>query len=636
MVQTVSASTNQDLSLLLMKIQQQLTELESLLPASLSTSVAPKITTQPVNQTVVDGQTATFNVVASGTTPLTYQWKKNEVVISGATSDSYTTPVTVVSDNNAKFTVTVSNGAGSITSAEATLEVHPVAPSITTQPANQTVIVGAAASFAVVASGTSPLNYQWKKNGADISGATLSSYTTGTTTVSDNNSKFTVVVSNSAGKADSSPATLTVTVSAKSSTSSTPSTSSISTPSATPTTSPSASGSTTTSTKAQSTSTNTTTTPTSTSMLPSTSGSATTSVVTQPTSTNITSTDTTTTPSSDATLSDLTVDGVTLPDFSQDQFVYLVTLPSGTTNIPIVAAAANDSNAMVTVSQAQNIASVDTGIGADSQALVSVIAQDGNTQEDYAVVFYAQPVAPSVDLLNVGDTTQTTDQSQSTDTSALPTDTAAATTPDLTLQDLTVDGKTVDNFGADVLDYSISLPQDTASVPVVNAIVHDSSATVTIFQADSGFLKSPNNTGGIAVVEVVSQDGSTTQNYVIHFTIEKPAVLRPANTKALQSTATETPALNNQPQSWCHDFNFNFGYNSHGPEVVALHTLLNDQNISYGKDKEDVYGESTRAAVSQLQENYASDILSPLGLINGTGYVGIATREYLNSLYGCN
>src|ERR1700761_189538 len=45
--------------------------------------VSPSITTQPANQSVMAGQTATFTVVATGTAPLTYQWQKNSVAISG-------------------------------------------------------------------------------------------------------------------------------------------------------------------------------------------------------------------------------------------------------------------------------------------------------------------------------------------------------------------------------------------------------------------------------------------------------------------------------------------------------------------------------------------------------------------------
>jgi hypothetical protein len=176
-------------------------------------TVAPSISTQPLNASILAGQTATFNIAATGTSPITYQWSKNGAAVSGATSSSYTTPAETTADNNAKFTVAVGNSAGIATSNAAMLTVTSpvVAPSITSQPASQTVIAGKTASFAVAATGTSPMTYQWSKNGAAISGATSSIYTTPAETTADNNAKFTVAISNSAGSATSNAATLTVT-----------------------------------------------------------------------------------------------------------------------------------------------------------------------------------------------------------------------------------------------------------------------------------------------------------------------------------------------------------------------------------------------------------------------------------------
>jgi invasion protein IalB len=174
--------------------------------------VAPTITTQPVSQMVTAGQTATFTVVASGTAPLTYQWQKNGANISGAIASSYTTPATTTSDSGSTFHVTISNTAGTVTSSAVTLTVNaaPVAPTITTQPVSQTVTAGQTATFTVVASGNAPLNYQWQKNGTNISGATTTSYTTPATTTSDSGSSFDVMVSNTAGTVTSATATLTV------------------------------------------------------------------------------------------------------------------------------------------------------------------------------------------------------------------------------------------------------------------------------------------------------------------------------------------------------------------------------------------------------------------------------------------
>src|SRR5947199_5917213 len=165
-----------------------------------------------MNQTVTAGQTAMFTVVATGTAPLSYQWQKNGANIAGATSSSYTTPATTIADSGATFDVVVSNSVGNATSNLATLTVSaaPLAPTITTRPANQTVTAGQTATFTVVASGTAPLSYQWQKNGANIAGATSSSYTTPATTIADSGATFDVVVSNSIGNATSNLATLTV------------------------------------------------------------------------------------------------------------------------------------------------------------------------------------------------------------------------------------------------------------------------------------------------------------------------------------------------------------------------------------------------------------------------------------------
>jgi hypothetical protein len=92
-----------------------------------------------------------------------------------------------------------------------------VAPSITTQPASQTVTAGSAAAFTVTATGTTPLSYQWRKDGIDltdvgnISGAAAATLTIGNARVTDAGS-YTCVVSNVAGNVTSAAATLTVAV----------------------------------------------------------------------------------------------------------------------------------------------------------------------------------------------------------------------------------------------------------------------------------------------------------------------------------------------------------------------------------------------------------------------------------------
>jgi len=93
---------------------------------------APSIVTQPLSQTATAEQTARFSVTASGSAPLSYQWRKNGTAINGATSASYTTPATTSSDNGAQFTVVVSNSVGTVTSNAAILTVTP--PPVSVSP----------------------------------------------------------------------------------------------------------------------------------------------------------------------------------------------------------------------------------------------------------------------------------------------------------------------------------------------------------------------------------------------------------------------------------------------------------------------------------------------------------------------
>ncbi|MEK7676290.1 MAG: immunoglobulin domain-containing protein [Verrucomicrobiota bacterium] len=86
------------------------------------TAVAPSITTQPQSQTVAIGSGGILNVVASGTGPLRYQWRKEGEAIPGATNASYTLASAALLDAGT-FSVIVSNAAGSVTSADAVLRV---------------------------------------------------------------------------------------------------------------------------------------------------------------------------------------------------------------------------------------------------------------------------------------------------------------------------------------------------------------------------------------------------------------------------------------------------------------------------------------------------------------------------------
>jgi len=124
-------------------------------------SVFPAITTQPMGQTIGPGQTATLSVAATGMT-LSYQWYvgtsgTTSNPIPGATATSYTTPALTSATS---YWVRVSNTYGSADSYTATVTIG-TPPTITTQPAGQTIGSGQTATLCVVAAGASPLRYKW-------------------------------------------------------------------------------------------------------------------------------------------------------------------------------------------------------------------------------------------------------------------------------------------------------------------------------------------------------------------------------------------------------------------------------------------------------------------------------------------
>jgi len=167
----------------------------------------PAITGQPLNQTNSAGGNVTFTVTATGTDPLSYQWRHTTTNVPGATANSLMLTNIQTADAGV-YTVIITNIAGSVTSSNALLVITTI-PVITNQPQHRTVNLGDDAAFTVGATGPGPLDYQWRFNATNIPGATNAAYTRTNAQLADAGN-FTVVVTNSFGSTTSSVAVLTV------------------------------------------------------------------------------------------------------------------------------------------------------------------------------------------------------------------------------------------------------------------------------------------------------------------------------------------------------------------------------------------------------------------------------------------
>jgi hypothetical protein len=189
--------------------------------ATLTVNTAPSVTGQPSNQTACSGASTGFTVTASGTGPLSYQWRRgttnlvNGGNISGATTPSLSINPVGTGDAVTNYNCVVTNACGSATSNNATLTVN-TAAAITGQPSDQTVCSGSPASFTVSASGSPPPTFQWRRgitnlvNGGNISGATSATLTINPAAVGDAATNYNCVVTNGCGSATSNDAALTV------------------------------------------------------------------------------------------------------------------------------------------------------------------------------------------------------------------------------------------------------------------------------------------------------------------------------------------------------------------------------------------------------------------------------------------
>ncbi|MDB6057129.1 MAG: large protein, partial [Verrucomicrobiales bacterium] len=181
--------------------------------ATLTVVDPPSITAGPTSATVNAGDPAMFAVAANGTPPLSFQWRRNGTLVSGAT-DSAINISNAQQINAGSYDVVVTNAGGSATSSAAVLMVLDP-PAFTAQPVSQTAFAGADIIFNVSVTGAAPFTYKWRQDGenlvdaGNITGSQTPSLTLHNVHDADNGA-YSVVVQNTAGSATSSDGALTV------------------------------------------------------------------------------------------------------------------------------------------------------------------------------------------------------------------------------------------------------------------------------------------------------------------------------------------------------------------------------------------------------------------------------------------
>lgn len=167
----------------------------------------PRITQQPpASLTVCVGQSVTLRVTATGT-GLRYQWRRNGTPIPGATQSSYTIAAVQPADSGIYDVVVSGECEPPAYSTQTELRVTGP-PQIVEHPQSQSVRVGQSVTFRVQAQGQN-LQYQWRKNGVAIAGATQPQYTIAAAQLADAG-LYDCLVWNECGQSVSQAARLTV------------------------------------------------------------------------------------------------------------------------------------------------------------------------------------------------------------------------------------------------------------------------------------------------------------------------------------------------------------------------------------------------------------------------------------------
>ena len=157
---------------------------------------------------VFQGNNATVTLTPFGSPPFTYAWLSNDVVIASGSANSFTFTNTTLSALT-NYQVIIINNYGNFALNLPSLNSTIPSPLLISQPADQTLLIGSAASFSGPAAGVKPLSYQWYFNSSLLAGATNVGLTVSPASI-NTVGNYKLVVTNSYGSITSRLAALTV------------------------------------------------------------------------------------------------------------------------------------------------------------------------------------------------------------------------------------------------------------------------------------------------------------------------------------------------------------------------------------------------------------------------------------------
>lgn len=198
--------------------------------------------------------------------------------------------------------------------------------------------------------------------------------------------------------------------------------------------------------------------------------------------------------STDATLSDLQVDGVTIEGFSSATTSYNYTIAATATTMPTVTATKHDSKASDPVITQATMPTA----GSPTQATVTVTAEDGSTTMTYTITF-----------------------------------TRAELSHDATLKAIMVDGNAIQGFSPNTKTYNVTVPYSQTTIPVITATPNFSAATYDVTP--------PAGVEGTATIVVTAEDGTTKETYTVNITKAAPST--DATLKSLSYSGTAVPGF---------------------------------------------------------------------------------------------